>query len=81
MGMNVGLLWYDDDPEQPFAEKLDVAARRYRERFGVHPTTCYVNPGSLPEGNGHLSNGQVRVVATSIILPDHFWLGVAGPEG
>lgn len=78
MGMNVGLLWYDDDPKRPFAEKIEAAARRYREKFGVRPNTCYVNPASLPDGNGHLR--QIKVVATPIILPNHFWLGVAEPE-
>jgi uncharacterized phage protein gp47/JayE len=81
MGLNAGLLWYDTETEEPVAEKMDAAVRRYYETFGSHPNTCYVNPASLPAGNGHLSNGQVKVVATSIILPDHFWLGVAEPEG
>ncbi|HID86222.1 MAG TPA: hypothetical protein EYP55_02460 [Anaerolineae bacterium] len=102
MEMKVGLLWYDDDPKRPFAEKIEAAARRYREKFGVRPNTCYVNPASLPEvanvrrptvrevegpetpasvreGNGRLR--QIKVVTTPIILPNHFWLGVAEPKG
>ncbi|MFQ6057725.1 MAG: hypothetical protein ACE5MB_02440 [Anaerolineae bacterium] len=81
MGMKVGLLWYDDDPKRPLADKINEAARRYYEKFGVRPNTCYVNPVSIPEGNGDLSHRQVKVIPTSTILPNHFWLGVAEREG
>ncbi len=73
--MKVGLLWYDDDPKRPWLQKVDDAARRYYEKFGIRPDTCYVNPETVP-GEQAL-HGQVRIVQANVILPNHFWLGVS----
>jgi hypothetical protein len=75
MVMKVGLLWYDDDPKRPWVEKVDDAAQRYYEKFGVYPDTCYVNPATLPTGQA--VHGRLRIVLAGAILPNHFWLGVA----
>ncbi|MBC8249441.1 MAG: hypothetical protein H8E90_07160 [Anaerolineales bacterium] len=78
--MKVGLLWFDDDPQRAIEEKVQRAAKRYREKFGRAANTCYVNPVSL-RGDGLSENefrcGRVRVIATPKVLPHHFWLGVA----
>ncbi len=78
--MKVGLLWFDDDPQRDIEEKVRLAARRYREKFGRAANTCYVNPISL-EGNGHSKEGfrcgRIKVIASQRILPHHFWLGVS----
>jgi len=75
MGMKMGLLWFDDDPKRSLAEKISEAAARYREKFGVEPDTCYVNPLSLPEGE--VGRTRVRVIPAATILPHHLWVGVA----
>lgn len=72
--MLVGLLWYDKDPKIPFAQKVEEAAERYREKYGVEPNTCYVNPTTLPAGVV-VPGFELRVWAT--IRPDHFWIGVS----
>ena len=41
--MQVGLLWFDNDPHRGLAGKIEDAARRYREKYGRPPDTCYVN--------------------------------------
>jgi hypothetical protein len=78
--MKIGLLWFDDDSERVIEEKVEQAARRYREKFGHAANTCYVNPISL-QGNGDLGDeflcGSVKVILAPKILPHHFWLGVA----
>ncbi len=75
MKMTVGLLWFDDDPKRSLADKIEEAARRYREKFGIDPDTCYVNPSTL--GDGKVNGTRVRVVPTSQVLPHHLLLGVA----
>ena len=48
--MKSGLLWYDADPKKPIWDKIEEAAQRYYEKFGVRPDTCFVNPSALPPG-------------------------------
>jgi hypothetical protein len=40
--MNVGLLWFDDDPKKTLARKAGEAAERYWQRFAVLPTACHI---------------------------------------
>ena len=79
--MQVGLLWFDSDPARALGVKIQEAARRYREKFGVPPDTCYVNSGAvgLLGGSDPGQFGSVaalRVVPAANILPHHFWVGV-----
>jgi len=74
MKVKVGLLWFDDDPRRSLAEKIEEAARRYREKFGMDPDTCYVNPSTL--GDGKLNGTRVHVVPAPQVLPHHLLLGV-----
>jgi hypothetical protein len=70
-----GLLWYDDDPGRDLAEKINRAARRYRQKFGSLPDACYVHPSALG-GNGKAHKvGKVRVTSLPSVLRHHFWLG------
>ncbi|MBM4458917.1 MAG: hypothetical protein FJ011_14325 [Chloroflexi bacterium] len=39
--MQSGLLWFDNSPGRGLADKVADAARRYREKFGAAPDTCY----------------------------------------
>jgi hypothetical protein len=75
--METGLLWYDDS-KADFASKVRDATERYREKFGRRPNRCYVNPASLPEKPKVSSLKGIKVLASPVILPDHFWLGVQG---
>jgi hypothetical protein len=43
-----GLLWFDDDPRRPVVAKIAEAVERYRERVGIEPTICEVNPAQMP---------------------------------
>jgi hypothetical protein len=78
--MKVGLLWFDDDPQRALDEKVERAAKRYREKFGQTANVCYVNPASL-KGNGHDKDGfrcgTVKVIVSPKVLPHHFWIGVS----
>lgn len=86
--MKVGMLWFDDDPKRPVTEKVERAAQRYREKYGVLPNMCYANPRTLAEGQDGVSlnlqslgtgKGAPRVTLKQArsILPNHFWLGIS----
>ena len=86
--MKTGMLWFDDDPKRSISEKVERAAVRYREKYGVAPDLCYSNPASFadcPEsvqpkasssGAGN-SLSRITLKHARSILPNHFWLGVS----
>jgi hypothetical protein len=69
-----GLLWFDDSPTRPVADKIGNAVARYQQKYGHSPDVCYVNPGQVSERE--LNIGPVKVLPAQTILPHHFWLGV-----
>jgi hypothetical protein len=82
--MDIGLLWYDSDPKRTLEDKIGQAARRYQEKYGRWPDTCYVHPQAvvaLPEQKERaacrLENGQatIRVLSAPNVLLHHLWLG------
>jgi hypothetical protein len=82
--MDVGLLWYDDDPRRGLEDKIGRAAQRYREKYGRWPNTCYVHPqatvdlaGSEQQVACGSNNGRakIRVMSAPNILLHHLWLG------
>lgn len=73
--MKIGLLWYDDS-QVDLAIKVREAAQRYEEKFGEPPNRCYVNPASIPQGAKAFSLNGIQVLTCSLVLPNHFWVGV-----
>jgi hypothetical protein len=45
--MKYGLLWYDNDPRRPLEDKIGRAARRYHDKYGSWPNTCFVHPEAV----------------------------------
>jgi hypothetical protein len=83
--MQIGLLWFDNSADRGLAAKIEDAARRYREKFGVAPNTCYVNSAALDGGEITLplrpaQESPVRVLPATNVLPHHFFLGVEERE-
>jgi hypothetical protein len=79
--MQSGLLWFDNSPGRELSSKVEDAAHRYREKFGVAPDTCYVNRTALNGVEVTLSlsgahGSAVRIVPANNILPHHFWVGI-----
>jgi hypothetical protein len=72
--MNVGMLWFDNDPKATLTEKVERAAEYYRTKYGCSPDLCMVNPGMLPEQQ--LQAGKIMVRPLRTILPGHLWIGV-----
>jgi hypothetical protein len=64
--MNIGMLWFDNDPKANLDTKIERAALYYAKKYGKHPTLCFVHPSMLAssdpdaarKGNGD-SNSQV----------------------
>lgn len=44
--MHEGLLWYDSS-DKTIMQKIQDAAKRYRQRYDVWPDTCYIHPQEL----------------------------------
>ena len=49
--MNVGMLWFDNDPRTALAAKVARAADYYRQKYGLVPDLCLVHPSMLAEPN------------------------------
>ncbi len=83
--MNVGLLWFDNDPIKTLDQKVDGAARYYANKYGRQPTVCYVHPTALAnidkdERKGgddeRYKVGGVEVRGNRSVMPHHFWIGI-----
>ena len=71
--VQIGLLWFDDDPRKSLDVKIEQAAARYREKYGRAPNACYVSPDAgAPAGVRY----GLRVVPARAIRPNYFWIGV-----
>lgn len=70
--LKMGLLWFDDNPKRPLAEKLDEAAERYQERFDMWPTLVHLNP-TQAEG---LKYKRLRIFGDVHLRRNYFIVGV-----
>jgi hypothetical protein len=86
--MNVGMLWFDNDPKTELALKIERAVGYYRQKYGRSPTLCFVHPSMIAktaapapeaEAEAPLKAAGVEVRSSRSVLPNHFWLGVNGP--
>ncbi len=75
--MREGLLWYDDSPERALAEKIGLAAKRYRQKYGATPDICYVHSSVVSGKSSVRLRGpvQVQVATLPTVLRHHLWLG------
>jgi hypothetical protein len=96
--MNVGMLWFDNDPRMGFEGKVARAADYYRTKYGRKATLCFVHPSMLAAQmpakdtaaapvEVDAAADQARVVADGVevrtnrsVMPNHFWIGVNGPN-
>ncbi len=76
--MNVGMLWFDNDPRTALVAKVERAADYYRQKYGFNPDLCMVHPSMLPEKRseaGEAHSGKVVLRPNRAILPGHLWIG------
>lgn len=77
--MNIGMMWFDNDPKTALAAKISRAAEYYRAKYGRIPDLCLVNPSMLAQQDTESIQGHVgKIVVRSFrsILPGHLWIGV-----
>jgi hypothetical protein len=72
--MNIGMLWFDNDPQIDIRTKLNRAIAYYQKKYGQTPDLCYVHPSMLPDKNTNPSG--VDLQPDQMILPNHFWIGL-----
>jgi hypothetical protein len=85
--MNVGMMWFNDNPKVPLATKVLEAADYYQTKYGRKPDLCLVSPAmyeqiqnkSRQEYSDELvegKQGKIIIRALRSILPGHLWIGV-----
>lgn len=72
--MDIGLLWFNNDPQLDLTSKVSKAAEYYQSKYGEAPDLCFVHPSMLSEPT--VRAGAVVVCSNSTVLPHHFWIGV-----
>ena len=77
--MITGMLWFDNSPKTDLPAKIDRAAKYYAEKYGKTPNLCFVNPKMV--GKSEPEQENIEVKTSEMVLPFHFWLGVAQEEG
>ena len=88
--MNIGMLWFDNDPKAEISTKVERAASYYYSKYGKKPTLCFVHPSMMTSmkskeneaaSKPHLQSAGVEIRTSRSVLPNHFWIGInASPE-
>lgn len=73
--MDIGMLWFDDNPTINITEKVTRAACYYASKYGCKPNVCFVNPGMLAGGIKLCMDG-IEIKVSRTVMRHHFWLGV-----
>ena len=76
--MNIGMLWFDNDPKIDLKQKIERAASYYRSKYGQTPNVCFVHPSMVH--NSPTKTGVIDVRPNRAVRPNHFWLGINGSE-
>jgi hypothetical protein len=84
--MNIGMLWFDNDPKAEINAKIKRAAEYYHNKYGVTPNLCFIHPsmvnnGSLQTQDERMQSGNIEVRTSRSVLPNHFWIGINGGAG
>ena len=72
--MDIGMLWYDNDPKADLTSKITRAAEYYHKKYGQLPDLCYVHPSMLSASGTR--SGAIEVRSNRSVLPNHFWIGI-----
>ena len=74
--MNIGMLWFDNDPTTDLGSKVKQAAAYYNQKYGKSPNLCFVHPCMLSEEETR--SGDIAIKTNGSVLPNHFWIGING---
>jgi hypothetical protein len=73
--MEIGMLWFDNDPDTEVASKVARAAAHYSSKYGVVPNLCFAHPNTL-NGITQTNGVELELRSSLYVLPDHFWIGL-----
>ncbi len=84
--MDIGMLWFDNDPKTDLEEKILRAAAYYHHKYGKNPNLCFIHPTMIPPENGCSSLSRekltlVEVRTSKTVRPNYFWIGVNEKAG
>lgn len=71
--MQIGMLWFDNDPQLDLESKVRKAANYYKCKYRQVPNLCFVHPSMIPDMKTQTE--EITVYSSSTILPHHFWIG------
>ena len=71
--MDIGMLWFDNDPKTDLATKLTKASSYYLKKYGQVPNLCFVHPSMIGQASNSPKDMEIR--QNPVIRPNHFWLG------
>lgn len=71
--MNIGMLWFDNDPKTDLSTKIVRASVYYRDKYGQVPNLCLVHPSEFVD-SAKVEGMTIR--AYRPVLPKHYWIGV-----
>ena len=78
--MNIGMLWFDNDPKADLPIKIQRAVNYYQQKYGKSPNLCFVHPCMLPQSpdpeTKPIKEDGVEVRSNQSVLPNHLWLGI-----
>jgi hypothetical protein len=77
--MNVGMLWFDNDPKADLPSKVYRAADYYQKKYGQPANICFVHPSMLKGID--IKAGKIDIKPNRYVLPNHFWIGVHAAAG
>jgi hypothetical protein len=72
--MNIGMLWFDNDPKTGLSAKIERAVDHYRQKYGRDPNLCLIHPSMVDQGPQE--NFKIPVRPYRSVLPGHFWIGI-----
>jgi len=74
--MNLGMLWFDNDPKVALDIKVERAATYYRNKYGKTPTLCFVHPTMFPGAKETgLNDRTVETPAEAAPLSESYMAG------
>ncbi len=71
--MNIGMLWFDNDPKADLTSKIARAVDYYQKKYGQVPDLCYVHPSML--SGDRAATSKIEIKSNRSVLPNHFWIG------
>lgn len=72
--MLTGMLWFDNNTQTNFTDKVLQAASYYQKKYGKKPDLCFAHPSMIPTEGTQPDGIEIR--SAKQVLPNHLWLGI-----